>query len=73
MVAGALARATLNFSLYPIRRWRNWKRVLNFGKLKLSPEYQFELLGDYLTYRETIDVTNACPSSVPGCNRPAVS
>ena len=35
--------------------------VLNYRKLKLSAEYQIELLGDYLSYCETIEVTGICP------------
>jgi len=37
------------------------KRVLGYRKLKLSAEYQFELLGDYLSYCETIEVKEICP------------
>ena len=37
------------------------KRVLDYGKLRLTPEKQFELLGDYLTYCETIVVSESCP------------
>ncbi len=37
------------------------KRVLGYRKLKLSVEYQFELLGDYLSYCETIEVKEICP------------
>jgi putative PIN family toxin of toxin-antitoxin system len=37
------------------------KRVLGYRKLKLSAEYQFELLGDYLSYCETIEVKESCP------------
>jgi putative PIN family toxin of toxin-antitoxin system len=37
------------------------KRVLGYRKLKLSAEYQFELLGDYLSYCETIEVKENCP------------
>jgi putative PIN family toxin of toxin-antitoxin system len=37
------------------------KWVLGYRKLKLSAEYQFELLGDYLSYCETIEVTEICP------------
>ena len=36
------------------------KRVLDYSKLKLNPERQFELLGDYLSYCETVDVTEPC-------------
>jgi putative PIN family toxin of toxin-antitoxin system len=36
-------------------------RVLGYRKLKLSPESQFELLGDYLSFCETIEVTEICP------------
>jgi putative PIN family toxin of toxin-antitoxin system len=37
------------------------KRVLGYRKLKLSAEYQFELLSDYLSYCESIDVKEICP------------
>ena len=37
------------------------KRVLGYHKLKLSAEYKFELLGDYLIYCETIEVSEICP------------
>ena len=37
------------------------KWVLGYRKLKLSVEYQFELLGDYLSYCETIEVKEICP------------
>ena len=37
------------------------KWVLGYRKLKLSPEYQIELLGDYLSYCEIIGVTEDCP------------
>jgi putative PIN family toxin of toxin-antitoxin system len=37
------------------------KWVLSYRKLKLSPEYQIELLGDYLSYCEITEVTEACP------------
>jgi putative PIN family toxin of toxin-antitoxin system len=37
------------------------KWVLGYRKLKLSSEYQFELLSDYLSYCESIEVTEACP------------
>lgn len=37
------------------------KWVLAYRKLKLSPEYQIELLGDYLGYCEITGVTEACP------------
>jgi putative PIN family toxin of toxin-antitoxin system len=37
------------------------QRVLGYRKLKLSAEYQFELLGDYLSYCETIEVKEICP------------
>jgi putative PIN family toxin of toxin-antitoxin system len=37
------------------------KRVLDYRKLKLNPEKQFELLGDYLSYCETIEVEVNCP------------
>lgn len=36
------------------------KRVLDYSKLKLNAEKQFELLGDYLSYCETIDVEERC-------------
>ena len=36
------------------------KRVLGYVKFNLSPEYQFELLGDYLPYCETIQATELC-------------
>lgn len=36
------------------------KRVLDYSKLKLGPEKQFELLGDYLSYCETFDVEGRC-------------
>jgi putative PIN family toxin of toxin-antitoxin system len=35
------------------------KWVLGYRKLKLSPEYQIELLGDYLSYCEIIGVREA--------------
>ena len=35
--------------------------VLAYRKLKLSAEYQIELLGDYLSYCETIEVAEICP------------
>lgn len=35
--------------------------VLGYRKLKLSAEYQIELLGDYLSYCETAEVTEICP------------
>ena len=37
------------------------KWVLGYRKLKLSSEYQLELLGDYLSYCETIEVKKICP------------
>jgi len=37
------------------------KWVLGYRKLKLSAEYQFELLSDYLSYCETIEVTATYP------------
>jgi putative PIN family toxin of toxin-antitoxin system len=37
------------------------KRVLGYPKLKLSAEYQLELLGDYLIYCEATEVTETCP------------
>jgi putative PIN family toxin of toxin-antitoxin system len=37
------------------------KWVLGYRKLKLSAEYQLELLGDYLSYCETIEVKEICP------------
>lgn len=37
------------------------KRVLDYSKLKLNLERQFELLGDYLSYCETIEVREVCP------------
>jgi putative PIN family toxin of toxin-antitoxin system len=37
------------------------KWVLGYRKFKLGPEYQIELLGDYLPYCETVVVTEACP------------
>jgi putative PIN family toxin of toxin-antitoxin system len=37
------------------------KWVLGYRKLKLSAEYQIELLGDYLSYCEIIQVTEVCP------------
>jgi putative PIN family toxin of toxin-antitoxin system len=37
------------------------KSVLGYRKLKLSAEFQFELLGDYLSYCETIKVMETCP------------
>lgn len=37
------------------------KWVLGYRKLKLSDEYQFELLGDYVSYCETIEVIGICP------------
>jgi len=36
------------------------KWVLSYRKLKLSAEDQIELLGDYLSYCEIIQVTEAC-------------
>lgn len=36
------------------------KRVLDYSKLKLDLEKQFELLGDYLSYCETFDVEGRC-------------
>ena len=38
------------------------KWVLGYRKLKLSAEYQLELLGDYLSYCETIEVGGICPA-----------
>ena len=37
------------------------KWVLGYRKLKLSAEYQIELLGDYLSYCETVEATESCP------------
>ena len=37
------------------------KWVLGYRKLRLSDEYQFELLGDYVSYCETIEVIEVCP------------
>jgi putative PIN family toxin of toxin-antitoxin system len=37
------------------------KWVLGYRKLKLSDEYQFELLADYVGYCETIEVIEICP------------
>jgi putative PIN family toxin of toxin-antitoxin system len=37
------------------------KWVLGYRKLKLSAEYQIELLGDYVSYCETIEMTKFCP------------
>lgn len=37
------------------------KWILGYRKFKLSTEYQFELLGDYLSYCETTEVTDICP------------
>lgn len=37
------------------------KSVLGYRKLKLSAEFQFELLSDYLGYCETIEVKGTCP------------
>jgi putative PIN family toxin of toxin-antitoxin system len=37
------------------------KWVLSYRKLKLSPDYQIELLSDYLPYCETVEVTEFCP------------
>jgi uncharacterized protein len=37
------------------------KWVLGYRKLKLSPDYQIELLSDYLSYCEIREVTEACP------------
>jgi putative PIN family toxin of toxin-antitoxin system len=37
------------------------KRVLGYPRLKLSEEKQFELMGDYLPYCETVDVAEFCP------------
>jgi uncharacterized protein len=36
------------------------KWVLSYRKFKLSPESQFELLGDYLGHCETIEVKDVC-------------
>lgn len=36
------------------------KWVLGYRKLKLSTEYQIELLSDYLPYCETVEVTEFC-------------
>lgn len=35
--------------------------VLGYRKFKLSPDYQIELLSDYLSYCEIIGVTEDCP------------
>lgn len=35
--------------------------VLGYRKLKLSDEYQIELLGDYLSYCERVEVAEVCP------------
>jgi putative PIN family toxin of toxin-antitoxin system len=37
------------------------KWVLGYRKFKLSPEYQIELLSDYLPYCEIVEVTEASP------------
>jgi len=37
------------------------KWVLAYRKLKLSADYQIELLADYLPYCEIIEVTELCP------------
>lgn len=37
------------------------KWVLGYRKLTLRDEYQFELLGDYVSYCETIDVIEIFP------------
>jgi putative PIN family toxin of toxin-antitoxin system len=37
------------------------KSVLGYSKFKLSVERQFELLGDYVGYCETVDVIETCP------------
>jgi uncharacterized protein len=37
------------------------QQVLGYRKLNLSFEDQFELLGDYLPYCETVEVLSACP------------
>lgn len=37
------------------------KSVLGYRKFKLSAEFQYELLGDYLGYCETIEVKETCP------------
>jgi predicted nucleic acid-binding protein len=37
------------------------KWALGCRKFKLSPDYQIELLGDYLSYCEIIGVTEDCP------------
>jgi putative PIN family toxin of toxin-antitoxin system len=37
------------------------KWVLGYRKLRLSEEYQLELLGDYLSYCETVEVIDLCP------------
>jgi putative PIN family toxin of toxin-antitoxin system len=37
------------------------KWVLGYRKLKLSAEYQLELLGDYVSYCEAVEVTETCP------------
>jgi putative PIN family toxin of toxin-antitoxin system len=36
------------------------QRVLGYRKLNLSPEKQYELLGDYLPYCETVEVVSVC-------------
>lgn len=38
------------------------KWVLGYRKLKLSPDYQIELLSDYLSYCEITEVMEACPT-----------
>ena len=35
-------------------------RVLGYRKFRLSPEYRFELLGDYLPYCEVVQATELC-------------
>lgn len=37
------------------------KWVLGYRKFRLNAEYQLELLSDYLSYCETIEVTETCP------------
>jgi len=37
------------------------KSVLGYSKFKLSVERQFELLGDYVSYCETVDAIEVCP------------
>jgi uncharacterized protein len=37
-------------------------RVLGYPKFRLSPDERMELLGDYIPYCETVEVSERCPS-----------